>query len=336
VEKIEIYGPPPAPESRLPIRVEIVDLDGESPQVRANVELEDGQGGIWARLVGWSEYLWKWSDRYVDCTELPHHHIWADELTLPGAPEGSVCMAIPSSELAGVNLEWTARFFLREAEMPEFLALTDKKRRQQFLASRVAAKDAIRMWWSRHQGTEDLLHPSLFRITHDELGQPYIALDEGTAIGHISIAHTEVGAVALVAEEPVGIDVESAARDVSALLPDFATDEEAELLEPLAVEDASAATRLWCAKEAMAKARGTGLEGRPKDFAAQEIEENGTFLLCHREDGEQWVVYTAQVGPFVLAYTSAQDQTLDGAGDEPRPEDQMEWSGFHTWPARAG
>jgi phosphopantetheinyl transferase len=80
---------------------------------------------------------------------------------------------------------------------------------------------------------------------------------------------------------------------------------------PLDAADVSAATRLWCAKEAMAKARGTGLQGRPKDFAAQEIEENGTFLLCHREDGEQWVVHTASVGPFVLAYTSAQDRIDD-------------------------
>jgi acyl transferase domain-containing protein/phosphopantetheinyl transferase len=336
VEKIEIYGPPPAPESRLPIRIEIVDLDGESPQVRANVELEDGQGGIWARLVGWSEYLWKWSDRYVDCTELPHHHTWADELILPGAPEGSVCTAIPNSELDGVNLEWTARFFLHEAEMPEFLALADKKRRQQFLASRVAAKDAIRLWWSRHQGTEDLLHPSLFLIAHDDLGQPYIVPGEGPAIGHISLAHTEAGAVALVADEPVGIDVESAAQDASALLPDFATAEEAELLAPLDDAGVSAATHLWCAKEAMAKGRGTGLQGRPKDFAAQDIEANGTFLLCHRTDGDQWMVHTAQVGPFVLAYTSAQDRTPDGAVHEPRPGDQTEWSGFHPWPARAG
>jgi acyl transferase domain-containing protein/phosphopantetheinyl transferase len=336
VEKIEFFGPPPAPESLLPIRIEIVELSEETQQIRANVELEDGQGGVWARLTGWTEYLWKWSDRYVDCTELPHHHIWADELTLPGAAEGSVCTAIASSELAGVNLEWTAHLFLHEAEMPEFLALADKRRRQQFLASRVAAKDAIRLWWSRRHDTLDLPHPSLFLIAHDDLGQPYFVLDEGPTIGHLSLAHTEVGAVALVAEEPVGIDVESATRDASALLPDFATAEEAELLAPLAAVDASAATRLWCAKEAMAKARGTGLRGRPKEFTAQQIEANETFLLGHRSDGDQWLVHTAQVGPFVLAYTSAQDRTPDGAVEEPRPEDQTEGSEFHSWPARAG
>ena len=38
---------------------------------------------------------------------------------------------------------------------------------------------------------------------------------------HMSIAHTEAGAVALAADVPVGIDLESAERDVPAILPDL-------------------------------------------------------------------------------------------------------------------
>jgi len=86
----------------------------------------------------------------------------------------------------------------------------------------------------------------------------------------------------------------------------------------------------------MAKARGTGLRGRPKEFAAQQIEANGTYQLCHRADGDQWLVHTAQMGPFILAYTSASDQIPDCAADGPRQEEQTEWPGFHSWPARAG
>ena len=113
-----------------------------------------------------------------------------------------------------------------------------------------------------------------------------------------------------------GIDVEPVTRDIVSLLPEFATTEEAELLRPLSDEDASAATRLWCAKEAMAKARGTGLQGRPKEFGVLEIEANGDFLLCHRVDGERRVVHTELVGPFVLAYTSVSDRIF---GDNVEP-----------------
>jgi acyl transferase domain-containing protein/phosphopantetheinyl transferase len=305
-EKIELYGPPPAPGSELPIRIEIIDLDRETQQIRANVVLEDGQGGVWARLLGWTEYIWKWSDRYIDSAELPHLNVWSDELNLPGTPQGSVATALARSELTGVNLDWTARLYLHETEMPEFLARTEKEHRRQFLASRVAAKDAIRLWWARRQGTSELLHPSLFIIAHDERGRPYVLTEEGPADCHLSLAHTDAGAVALVADEPVGIDAEPGERDATSLLPEFATAEEASLIEQLiaAAADARPATRLWCAKEAMAKARGTGLGGRPKDFEALAVEENGDFLLEHTPTGTRMVVHTAQVGPFVLAYTT--------------------------------
>ena len=313
VEKIEIYGPLPAAGRDLPIRIEIVEVDRETQQIRANVELEDGQGGVWARLLGWTEYIWKWSDQYVNAAELPHLNVWADELDLPGTPEGGVSTALARSEMTGVNLDWTARLYLHETEMPEFLALADKERRRQFLASRVAAKDAIRLWWARHHGMAELPHPSLFVIAHDELGRPYVLTDEGPADCYLSLAHTDAGAVAIVAAEPVGIDAEPAERDAGSLLPEFATAEEMQLMEHLMVAAVNAlpATRLWCAKEAMAKALGTGLGGRPKDFEVLAVEENGDFLLEHASAGMRMVVHTAQVGPFVLAYTDQQSVISD-------------------------
>ena len=291
-------------------------MDRETQQLHANVELEDGQGNVWARVAGWTEYVWNCSDAYIDCTELPHRHAWAAELELPGAAEGSVCTAMTRDDLRGVNLDWTARLFLHEIEMPEYLALDqDKHRRQQFLASRVAAKDAIRLWWSRHYGTEELPHPSLFVIAHDDAGRPYLLPGDGEEMPHISLAHTAAGAVAIVADVPVGIDLESAERDVRAILPDFATAAEIELVAELTAvdDDNNAALRLWCVKEAMAKALGTGLQGRPKDFEAIAVE-NGDFLVQHGSTGERLVVHTVQAGPFLIACTAVVELLVRSAG----------------------
>ncbi len=258
--------------------------------------------------------MWKCSDDYIDCTELPQRYTWARELELPGGHEGSVCAAMTRDELRGVNLGWTAQLFLHEIEMPEYLALTDKNRQQQFLASRVAAKDAIRQWWSRHYGTEELPHPSLFVIAHDEAGRPYLLGSDDVQMPHISLAHTAEGAVAIVSEVPVGIDLESAGHDVGPILPDFATASEIEVLEELTAlsPDSNAALRLWCAKEAVAKALGTGLQGRPKDFEALAVEENGDFLMRHGPTGERLVVHTMQAGAFVVACTAVTERSACG------------------------
>jgi hypothetical protein len=59
----------------------------------------------------------------------------------------------------------------------------------------------------------------------------------------------------------------------------------------------------------MAKALGTGLQGRPKDFEALATEE-GDFLIRHGPSREQMVVHTARVGPFFIALTSEHDKEL--------------------------
>jgi phosphopantetheinyl transferase len=265
---------------------------------------------VWARLFGWTVYVWKCSDRYIVAThQWPDRHVWAEELDLPGAPEGSVCTAITRGDVEAVHLERAARHFLHEAELPEYLALMDPGRRREFLASRVAAKDAVRLWWSRRHGTAELPHPSLFRIARDAQGAPYLVPGEGPALPHISLAHTASGAVAIAADVPAGIDLEPASRDARPLLSDFATDEEVGLVERLAeaCPDDVPATRLWCAKEAMAKALGSGLSGRPKDFEAL-AEGDGDFLIRHGPSGDCTVVHTARVGPFLVALTSAHDK----------------------------
>jgi phosphopantetheinyl transferase len=296
------------------MRIELVELDRDAQQIRFNLELEDGDGGLWARIFGRTNYVRNCSDRHLDAIELPHRHIWAQELDLPGAPEGSVCTAITCGDFEGVVPGRVERHFLHEAELPEFLALTGWGRQREFLASRVAAKDAVRAWWARYHSTENLPHPSLFRIVHDAQGAPYVVPGDGPAPPHISLAHTAAGAVAIAADAPVGIDLQPASCDLRPLLSEFATAGEVGLVEHLseACPEDAPATRLWCAKEAMAKALGTGLPGRPNDFEALAAEDDGDFLIRHVPSGDRMVVHTARVGPFLVAFTSAHDKEPPG------------------------
>jgi phosphopantetheinyl transferase len=252
------------------------------------------------------------SSRYLHSTDAPHRFAWSEELSLPGAPPGSICTLLTREDFKGVNLEWTARLFLHARELEEYQALDSAARRREFLAARAAAKDAARLWWSRRHGTSELPHPSTLVVSHDAAGRPYLEPADDLDLPLLSIAHTEGSAVALAADVPIGIDIEPATRDTRAILPSFASAEERALIDELdgaypdgAYPDGAAPTRLWCAKEALAKALGAGLQGRPKDFEALAIEGDGDFLMQHGPTGERWVARTIQMGRFIVAWTSA-------------------------------
>ena len=313
VDKVEFYCPPPSPGTTVPIRIEVVEVNRDAIHMRSNIELGDGQGGVWARLVGWADFIMPTSDEYMNSTDLPYRYVWSKELPLPDAPSDSVCTLLTREDFKGVNLDWTARLFLHARELAEYQAIENTTRRREYLASRAAAKDAIRLWWSRKHNASELPHPSTLVIAHDPAGRPYLEPGDEPALPRLSIAHTAAGAVAIAADALVGIDLEPVRDDTQSILADFATAEEAVLIDELANTrpEGSAVTRLWCAKEAVAKALGTGFQGRPKDFEALAVEGNGDFLVQHGPTGERLVAHTVQVGTFIVAYTSLDESSLD-------------------------
>src|SRR6202000_824852 len=84
---------------------------------------------------------------------------------------------------------------------------------------------------------------------------------------HVSISHKGALAVAIVAEEPVGIDLEQiTSREESFLELVFSAKERAWLVGP---DAAAEQTRGWVVKEVAAKAAETGLGGHLRDFVIE-------------------------------------------------------------------
>jgi acyl transferase domain-containing protein/phosphopantetheinyl transferase len=306
VEKVEFYGPTPPVGTALPVRMEVLDFDLTLKKFRGNLEIGDGQGGVLARVAGWGDWIMGWSKKYCDCIRLPTGYLLADELALPGLPAGSVCTMTVRQDLAAADPDWGARILLSSAEFTEFRQL-EAGRKRHVLGARMAVKDAARLWLARQTGTP-LRHPGELTVTHDDLGRPYLKAVDIPGLPQVSLAHVDGVAVALAADVPVGIDVERVADDRRDILPYVATDAERELIETLAAnypEDAWE-TRLWCAKEAVAKALGTGLQGRPKDFEAIAAEPDGSLLLQHAASQQRFVVRSARLDALMLAYTSIQ------------------------------
>jgi acyl transferase domain-containing protein/phosphopantetheinyl transferase len=305
VDKIEFYSPPPPAETVCPVRMEIIAYDADARQMRFNIELEDGAGGVCARFQGWTDWIVNWPMSYQKATMQPQYNVLSEEIELPGLPQGSVCMLATRDSFTGTDLDWAARFFLHRREMPGFSEAASNERRREYLVSRAAVKDAVRTWWSRKHGT-DLPHPAEFAIEHDEQGRPFFLGSEEATLPYLSIAHTSGSAVAIVSDRPVGIDLESAGRDTRSILAEFTTGDERALLERLAplYAEENVETRLWCAKEAVGKALGMGLNGRPKDFEAIDHDEKGSFLIHHVPTGERLVVRSARLDSFLFAWTA--------------------------------
>ncbi|MGD9647701.1 MAG: hypothetical protein AB7U73_18460, partial [Pirellulales bacterium] len=66
--------------------------------------------------------------------------------------------------------------------------------------------------------------------------------------------------------------------------------------------------------EAVGKLLGTGLAGRPTDFAAIDADVEGCFLIQYRPTGDRYVVSTLRVGDHILAVTAQPGAELAPGG----------------------
>ena len=189
-----------------------------------------------------------------------------------------------------------------------------EKRRKEWLLGRVAAKDAVRL--ILRDGYQLKAYPADIEIVSDEHGKPIVSgqmIEELECRLSLSIAHSEGGAVAVAVEgfhgKKAGIDVEQMDGNHEGLEDMGFTTGECSLLDTVpAWEREEWLLRLWCAKEAVAKALGRGLMGSPFNIVVQAIAfESGRTTL--RIEGQLARELCNFANQFFTAYTG-RDETL--------------------------
>ncbi len=299
--KLEIYRPTPPVGTRAPVRVEILQSEGKT--LVADVEVQDGEGSVWMRISGWRTWKFRWEKRLVDFRRQPDRHL----LTTPApAPhfEGSISLMLSSAELKQFDPALLARYCLSADEMLSYKELERFPQRQrQWLYGRVAAKDAVRLWVAKRQQGE-MSHPAAFAIASDERGRPFVKPAPGWGSApSVSISHCEERAIAVAHEHDIGVDIERiATRDVG-VVEAFASAKEREMIARFPVQERDAwLTRLWCAKEALGKLLGVGLEGKPLAMEATEMTGDGQIVLSHKDRNARARVSTIEADGFIIAY----------------------------------
>jgi acyl transferase domain-containing protein/phosphopantetheinyl transferase len=274
MDHIRFHGPHPPPGARVACQVRITGV-GDDDLV-ADVQLVHS-GRVWAEITGWADRRFDTDPGIRRVDRHPGAHTLS---TLQ--PEGWAVVHERWPDLA--TRELIMRNMLGGGERAAYEALPPRRRRQ-WLLGRIAAKDAVRDLLWRENGREDEIYPAELAVGNDEAGRPFVSGVHGRRTGGptLSIAHRAEAGVAIARRRgvPCGIDIEEIADRPRATLQAACGAGELALLDRLAAEDGGDGsdrggatalwfTRFWAAKEAVAKARGTGLQGRPADYRVVE------------------------------------------------------------------
>jgi phosphopantetheinyl transferase len=301
--RIRFHGPHPAAGERLECRIGITSVT-DAAVVADMTLIRDGR--VWASVTGWQ-------DRRFDSD--------ASTRAASRFPERSTLSAVRPGGWLLVHERWPdlasreliMRNNLGEPERAEYLRQPPRGRRS-WLLGRIAVKDAVRQWlWDSGEGD---IFPAELAVGNRDTGQPYVTGRYGRELPPlaVSLAHQhEVGvAIARNAGQRVGIDVTDVTdRPESTRAIALTQDERALLAEYGDTE--LWFSRFWAAKEAVAKAEGSGLDGAPKRFVVRSATE--TELTVRVADRDHTVhcadVHNPPTLPgrrYVVAWTVCDEQ----------------------------
>jgi phosphopantetheinyl transferase len=344
LEALEVYGPP-HPVGELITCVAAIQLVGEQ-NVRSDIEILDGHGHVWMRLLGWE-------DKRFD---LPAHlrpllgsstqgevsTAWAEPISAFPQPELFACRRVngivPSDQPFWKRV-WAGRILSR-TEREEFRHLrTPDGRQLEWLAGRTAAKEAVRHLLRVQRGIDVPLAD--IEITADPEGRPVVDCAWRDFVGtplSVSVAHTGGWAVAVaglsatpgsaMGDLPLGIDLERIRPREPGFVEIAFTADEQQLLADLAdlgeMENAWT-IRAWCAKEAIAKALGLGLIDGPRSVEVVggspanqvlAVELRGRLAGAFPDlAATPLLVYTSREGDLVVATTLSEAVVADPTSD---------------------
>jgi phosphopantetheine--protein transferase-like protein len=307
IRAVHFHGPKPPTGARLECTAWIRDVT--DTEMRADAEIRDSDGRVWCRIDGWTTRRFATDARIWDVKFRPQSE------TLSEPHPGGWCVVREQWPDTG-SRELIMRRYLCAAERPRYEELTPNTRRQ-WLLGRIAAKDAIRQrLWDLGAGP---IYPAEITVDNDDQGRPRAT--GAFRATHVSLAHCAGEgrrpgiAVALAGPSPVGIDIEAVAERDAGTEEIALTPAERALLDGRPGDErATLFARLWTAKEAVAKAIGTGLAGRPHDFevrASPSAAEDDPTLVVTAPDGTAYrvdsTVITNDATVYAVAWTYGKD-----------------------------
>ncbi|MFJ9022086.1 beta-ketoacyl synthase N-terminal-like domain-containing protein [Streptomyces sp. NPDC102259] len=284
MREMRFHGPRPAPGTEVGCLVRITSLTDAF--LEADVQLTAG-GTVWAELYGWQDRRFDNDPKTRPVERFPERHTLSE--TRPG---GWQLLHERWPDLA--SRELIMRNSLGGAERSQYAEHPPRGRRQ-WLLGRIAAKDAVRRWlWDQGEGP---VFPAELRVRNDEAGRPYVTGVHGRVLPplDVSLAHCAEAGVAIVRPHTPGpgpgIDIEEVTDRTPETLAAALGEGELRLLRALSAgsdgsgdsggsggSEALWFTRFWAAKEAVAKAEGTGFGGRPRDFTVLDATPAGDRL----------------------------------------------------------
>ncbi|MFD0525027.1 4'-phosphopantetheinyl transferase superfamily protein [Paractinoplanes durhamensis] len=286
--KVSFYGPHPAAGTVVECVCRISTVDHE--QIVGNCQLVV-DGRLWAQIDGVVDRRFDSHPTARPAERFPSRYHMSEP-----QPEGWTLAYDYWTDL--VTRGMAARGILGAAGALEYERKPPAGRKS-WLLGRIAVKDAVRFrqWAAGHRD----VFPIELTVTNEPNGRPRVAVRPGKGLVEcdVSLAHSADIGVAIARpytekaqEGGVGIDV-AEVKPVEESTVRFAlTPGEQDLLAELGDRDRWF-TRFWAAKEAVAKAEGTGFGGRPRDFVITAhgphgltVAANGrTYQVAHREVG---------------------------------------------------
>ncbi len=284
MKKITFFGPDPSPHTGFYCRVCVTKC--EPTLARADIFIFHKNGSLWALCEGWTDNRLETNEQIWPVTLKPNANL------LASPREGGYLWV--RHPLRSYNLIWRMlMIYLPKAEKEKIPPSSFFLARNRLLGS-IAVIDAVRDFlWKRGHGP---IYPIEIRVNYDDNGRPMVSGPFEYDL-RVSFSCREDTAVACVREGvDVGIELERIEERSMGFIDKILSEGEIGILtidnnmsEPRRDE---LVTRVWCAKEALNKAKGG--KGGEDDLRKLRIEEvsgsgerfkiNGEWVETRREE----------------------------------------------------
>ena len=204
IEKLEVYAPAPEAGVTIPVLMEVKSHNAKL--LTGDIEIQDGNGGVWIRIKGWKAWVFKWSKALSDFRRQPEYYLTSRIVSAPDLAENAAMQYVSMQDIKEMELDWLARFYLVTAEIERLYGFEAQEQQWQWIMERIAAKDAIRRLLAGQ--SRKMMHPAAVTLTDQPDGR--IVLTEPNHNGAkltVCVASSNRGAVALVTGAKPDVDL---------------------------------------------------------------------------------------------------------------------------------